>query len=96
VALLDAQNGDLVLSDLRLSGTRTGIDLARAARNKAVPVMLSTGYNIPEEARALVLGWLQKPYSERQLKNALEAVDRLLGGEKVKPGKGFELFATEQ
>jgi len=96
VALLDPESVDLVLSDLRLTGQRTGLDLARAARNKGIPVLLSTGYNIPEEARALVLGWLQKPYTERQLKNALEAVDRLLGGEKVKPGKGFELFATEQ
>jgi CheY-like chemotaxis protein len=96
VALLDPETVDLVLSDLRLSGTRTGLDLARAARNKGVPVLLSTGYNIPDEARVLVLGWLQKPYTERQLKNALDAVDRLLGGEKVKPGKGFELFATEQ
>src|SRR6185503_18528087 len=96
VALLDPETVDLVLSDLRLSGARTGLDLARAARNKGVPVLLSTGYNIPDEARATVLGWLQKPYTERQLKNALDAVDRLLGGEKVKPGKGFELFASEQ
>jgi DNA-binding response OmpR family regulator len=96
VALLDPQNVDLVLTDLRLTGSRTGLDLARAARNKGVPVLLSTGYNIPDEARALVLGWLQKPYSERQLRNALDAVDRMLAGEKTKPGRGFELFAIEQ
>lgn len=95
-ALLDPGNVDLVLTDLRLTGRRTGLDLARAARNKSVPVLLSTGYDLPEEARGLVLGWLQKPYNERQLKSALDAVDRLLAGEKVKPGKGFELFATEE
>jgi CheY-like chemotaxis protein len=96
VALLDPENIDLILSDLRLTGQRTGLDLARAARNKGVPVLLSTGYNLPEEAKALVIGWIQKPYTERQLRNALDAVDRLLGGEQVKPGKGFELFAAEQ
>ena len=96
VSLLDPENIDLILSDLRLTGQRTGLDLARAARNKGVPVLLSTGYNLPEEAKALVIGWIQKPYTERQLRNALDAVDRLLGGEQVKPGKGFELFAAEQ
>ena len=96
IALLDPGNLDLVLSDLRLSGPRTGLDLARAARNKGVPVLLSTGYSLPDEAKVLVLGWLRKPYTERHLKSALDAVDRLLGGEKVKPGRGFELFAAEQ
>ena len=33
-----------------------------------------------------------KPYTERQLCKAIEAVDRHLQGEKVKPPKGVELF----
>jgi hypothetical protein len=37
-----------------------------------------------------------KPYSERQLKSALESVDRHLAGEKVKPPKGLELFTDGQ
>jgi hypothetical protein len=33
-----------------------------------------------------------KPYTERQLCKAIEAVDRHLQGEAVKPPKGVELF----
>jgi hypothetical protein len=33
-----------------------------------------------------------KPYTERQLIKAIEAVDRHLQGEKVKPPKGVELY----
>jgi two-component system, response regulator PdtaR len=35
-----------------------------------------------------------KPYTERQLCKAIEAVDRHLQGEKVKAPKGLELFVT--
>jgi hypothetical protein len=43
----------------------------------------------------LALGCLNKPYTERQLKNALEAIDRLLSGEAVKPCKGLELYPQD-
>jgi len=33
-----------------------------------------------------------KPYSERQLKQALEAVDRHLAGEQPKLPKGLEIY----
>jgi hypothetical protein len=35
-----------------------------------------------------------KPYTERQLCKAIECVDRLLQGEKVKPPKRLQLFAA--
>jgi CheY-like chemotaxis protein len=92
IALLDREDVDLVLSDVRLSGKRSGLDLARAAANRGVPVLYSTGHELPEQAKALAVGCLKKPYSERQLKNGLEAVDRMLGGEKVKATKGLELY----
>jgi CheY-like chemotaxis protein len=92
IALLDREDVDLVLSDVRLSGKRSGLDLARASANRGVPVLFSTGHNIPEEAKALAVGCLSKPYTERQLKNALDCVDRLLAGEKVKPAKGLDLY----
>jgi hypothetical protein len=81
-----------VLSDVRLSGKRSGLDLARAATNRGVPVLYSTGHELPEPAKAMALGCLRKPYTVRQLKNALEAVDRILAGEKAKPLKGLELY----
>jgi CheY-like chemotaxis protein len=92
IALLDREDVDLVLSDVRLSGKRSGLDLARAAANRGVPVLFSTGHEIPEEAKTLAVGCLRKPYTERQLKNALEAIDRILAGETVKPPKGLELY----
>ena len=92
IALLDKEDVDLTLSDVRLSGKRSGLDLARAAANRGVPVLFSTGHSIPDEAKPLALGCLAKPYSERQLKNALEAVDRILAGEEVKSPKGLELY----
>lgn len=96
ISLLDREDVDLVLSDVRLSGKRSGLDLARAAKNRGVPVLFSTGHKIPEEGKAVALGCLTKPYTERQLKNALEAVDKVLAGEKVKSPKGLDLYpATE-
>ena len=92
IALLDREDVDLVLSDVRLSGKRSGLDLARAASGRGVPVLFSTGHKIPDGVKALAVGCLNKPYTERQLKNALECVDRSLGGEKVKPAKGLDLY----
>ncbi|CAN5228985.1 hypothetical protein BH24PSE1_BH24PSE1_11330 [soil metagenome] len=94
ITLLGREDIDLVLSDMRLSGERSGLDLARAAKERGIPVLFSTGYDVPEEGKAVAVGCLSKPYSERQLKNALEAVDRLLAGEQVKPAKGLELYIT--
>ncbi len=36
-----------------------------------------------------------KPYSDRQLKAAIESVDRHLQGESVKPPKGLQLFTPD-
>ncbi len=92
ITLLDREDVDLVLTDVRLSGKRSGLDLARAAANRGIPVLYSTGHKLPEQAKAMALGCLKKPYTERQLKNGLDAIDRLLGGEKVKAPKGLELY----
>jgi two-component system, response regulator PdtaR len=96
IALVDREDVDLVLSDVRLSGKRSGLDLADAAANRGIPVLFSTGHELPEQAKAKALGCLRKPYTERQLKNALEAVDRLLAGETVKPPKGLDLYPRAQ
>ena len=90
---LDTDKLDLILSDYRLSGERTGLDLARAAKNRGIPILFATGHNLPEESQELALGCITKPYSERTLKAALDAVDKHLAGEKVKPPKGFAFFA---
>jgi CheY-like chemotaxis protein len=96
IALIDREDVDLILSDLRLSGRRSGLDLARAARQRGIPVLFSTGHEVPDEAKGLAVGCLSKPYTERQLKNALEAIDRILSGEKVKAPKGLDLYPAAE
>ena len=96
IALLDREDIDLVLSDVRLSGERSGLDLARAAKSRGIPVLFSTGHKLPDEAKAVAIGCLTKPYTERQLKNALEAIDRMLAGETFKTPKGVELYPVEK
>ena len=91
VATLDKEKVDLILCDVRLSGERTGMDLARIAKDRGIPVIFSTGL-APDNASDLVLGCLMKPYNERTLKAALRAVDRLLAGERPKPPKGLILY----
>lgn len=94
--LLDREDVDLVLSDVRLSGKHSGLDLARAAKERGIPVLFSTGHEIPDEGKTVAVGCITKPYTERQLKNALEAIDRVLAGENVKTPRGMEIYAAEQ
>jgi two-component system, response regulator PdtaR len=82
---------DLVLSDIRLRSQQTGIELARAAKQRGIPTLFATGHAYPAAAD-IAVGCLHKPYTERQLCNAIECVDRHLQGESVKPPKGLELF----
>jgi len=74
---------DLVLTDISLAGEGDGIDVARAASARNVPVLMVTG-NCSEEAKSLAVGCLSKPYSERVLLAALNAVDDHLQGRPVK------------
>ena len=90
--VLDREEVDLVLSDVRLRKQQTGIHLARYAKAKGVPTLFATGHPYPG-APEIAVGCLLKPYSERQLCKAIECIDRHLQGEKVKPPKGLELFS---
>lgn len=97
IELLDREKDvDLILSDYRLQGERTGLDLARAAKNRGVPILFATGYQLPPESKDLAIGCLAKPYSERTLKQALESVDRQLAGERPKPPRGMEIFVARE
>jgi DNA-binding response OmpR family regulator len=80
---LDGNEIDLVLSDITLNGDGDGLDVARAAGMKGVPVLFLTGH-CPDEARGLGMGWLAKPYTSKMLRSALDAVDRKLQGRAVK------------
>ena len=95
VEKLAEEQVDLILSDVRLSGERTGLDLAQVAKGRGVPVLFVTGYP-PENAAELAVGCLLKPYNDRNLKAALKAVERHLAGQKAKPPKGLELFPIQK
>ncbi|MDQ3145017.1 MAG: response regulator [Pseudomonadota bacterium] len=92
VATLDRAKVDLILSDVRLTGERTGIDLALVAKERGIPVLFATG-KAPEDADELAIGCLIKPYTAKTLKAALNAVDQHLAGKKVGPVKGLILYA---
>lgn len=91
IAVLDRERVDLILCDVRLTGERTGIDLAQEARRRGIPVLFVTG-GPPDNASELVIGVLMKPYTDRTLKSALTAVDCYLAGKKARPPKGLTLF----
>ena len=91
VAKLSEETVDLVLCDVRLTGERSGIDLANFARGRRIPVLFVTGAP-PEDAQDLVIGCLLKPYNDRTLKAALAAVDKFLAGKKVRLPRGLTLY----
>ena len=83
VRVIGEEEVDLILSDIKLNGDGDGMDVARAAAAKDVPVLFVTA-NCPIEARTLGIGCLAKPYTDKILRNALEALDRKLQGKPVK------------
>jgi CheY-like chemotaxis protein len=93
LATLEREKVDLIMSDVKLAGDRSGIELARIAKDKGVPVLFATGM-VPDEAVELAVGCLIKPYSLRTLKTALAAVDQHLQGGKAKAPKGLILYAN--
>jgi DNA-binding response OmpR family regulator len=83
IDVINAQPLDLVLVDIALSDGGSGIDVAQAARDRGVAVLFVTG-NCPPESGALAIGCLAKPYTQRDLRGALEAIESRLRGEPVK------------
>jgi DNA-binding response OmpR family regulator len=91
LATLDEHPVDLILADVKLAGERSGIDLAREAAARGVPVLFATG-RCPPEAAAVSIGCLMKPYSDKVLKDAIRAVEEHLQGKTPKLPKGLALF----
>ena len=85
---------DLVLADVDLADGN-GIDVAHAAHGRGVRVLFVTG-TCPLEAQALAVGCLAKPYSQRDLLDALEAVDATVAGRPPRrTPRGLSLYATK-
>lgn len=82
---------DLLLVDVSLTDG-SGIDVARAAQARGVPVLFVTG-NCPVEATEIATGCLAKPYAQRDLLGAIQAIETALAGKPVKRlPSGFRLF----
>lgn len=92
VEIADGKAIDLVLADVSLADG-SGLDVARAARERGIPVVFVTG-SCPIEAEELAAGCLAKPYSQRDLLGAIEAVEAGLQGKSPKRlPSGFRMFA---
>jgi CheY-like chemotaxis protein len=92
VAVLDAERIDLVLADVRLSEGDDGIDVARVAHERGIPVLFVSGH-CPLEAQQLAVGCLAKPYRQRDLLVAIEAVEaHLQGKRKRRAPEGLTLY----
>ena len=92
LAAIAAHEIDLVLADVSLSDGGDGLEVARAAKAKGVATLFVTGA-CPIEARQFAVGCLGKPYAQRQLKLAIEAVETTLSGKTVKKvPEGLSLY----
>jgi DNA-binding response OmpR family regulator len=85
---------DLVISDIRLRGERSGIELARHARDQGIAVLFATA-SYPEDTgeMGIALGVLSKPFQPRDLVRSIAVCEKILGGRK--PGRlppGLQLF----
>jgi DNA-binding response OmpR family regulator len=85
---------DLVITDVRLTGTRSGVELARHARELGIAVLFATAL-CPVEARenGIALGCLAKPYLPAALVRSIAVCERLIAG--ASPGRlppGLTLF----
>ena len=81
-ALINQGGIDLVLLDVKLNAS-DGRDVAIAARRAAIPVLFVTA-TCPTDAREIAAGCLAKPYTQKELKAAIEAVAAQLEGKKPK------------
>ena len=80
----EGEDLDLVLADIGLSGEGSGIGVAEAAYERGIPVLFVTGSCPGQATKHLAIGCLSKPYSDKVLKSALDAVDAMLRGDKAK------------
>lgn len=77
IAVLNGGGVDLIIADVGLQGARGGIEVARWASERGVPVLFATAA-CPVDARQWAIGCLAKPFSQRDLIAAIEAVEALL------------------
>lgn len=85
---------DLILSDVQLAGARSGVDLAKEAKRRLVPLMFVTAVP-PPDAPELALAVLMKPYTGRTMLNAIDAISAVLSGDTPKRVNGLTLYPPD-
>lgn len=89
---LSAELVDAIVLDVGLAGEISGIEVARLASERSIPVLFATG-QCPAEARAYAYGCLAKPYSAASLMGALATMDAMVqGNAPVDVPSGLTLF----
>ena len=83
MAVVEAGEIDLILSDVALSGEQDGVHLARTVRPLGIRLLFVTG-SCPLDAPDLSIGCLAKPYPQRDLIDSLAALELALAGKRPK------------
>lgn len=92
VRVIEDDEVDLVIADIALHGDKTGIDVARHAHEKGLPVLFVTGA-CPVDAADMAVGCLSKPYLPRDLLAAIDVIEaKLQGVEPARLPAGLSLF----
>jgi DNA-binding response OmpR family regulator len=95
--LAEATRPELALIDIRLSGARDGVCLARSLRDRwGVPSLFISGQTTQARAaRDAALGVLGKPYDPGEVVEAVVAIGELLAGRwPERRPKRLELFCA--
>lgn len=84
---------DLALVDLGLTDGGNGVEVAAAARQAGLQVLFVTG-RCPKGGESLGIGCLEKPFTQKDLRGAIEAIETLLArGSVKKVPPGLRLYA---
>jgi two-component system, response regulator PdtaR len=79
LGVLENRLVDAILLDVNLAGERSGVEVARAAHERQVPVLFLAG-SVPDEAQQFAIAALSKPYGQRDLVAAVGAMDAIIAG----------------
>ncbi|HEU4967722.1 response regulator [Sphingomonas sp.] len=83
---------DLALVDLGLTDGGNGVEVAAAARRAGLQVLFVTG-RCPKGGESLGIGCLEKPFTPKDLRGAIEAIETLLARGSVKKAPpGLHLY----
>ena len=93
MAVIEAGEIDLILSDVALTGEHDGVHLARTIQPLGIRLLFVTG-SCPLDAPEISVGCLAKPYPQRDLIDSLAALELALAGKRAKRmPAGLSLYA---